>query len=209
MRGRRPGEGNVILLVVMLLPVFALFLTLGIDVSHAHSLGVMQKQSLDDACEEVQMRQEEVKFSARPDRTVRDLVASSLERDGYVGRIFISYLERTARRASGSHDNDERHMVVEVAAGRGAGSFFGMQRLWPVTDSVVWTMRAYATYEVFRPPVVPKGDGQTFGRRFEVTFEAGEDGRSVARFGQEESLALADLSDGAVSELERLRREPS
>ena len=181
--GGRRTRGNVTVLVVMLLPVLMLVLALGVDVSHAHSLGMAHKAALEDACQVLQARQEELKFSERPDELARDLVARTLAADGFLGQARVGYYEQAAPRDPGSADDDERHAVVEVVLGRQAGAAFGAGASWPVTDGSVLALRFYASYRVFRPEVVSAGGG-SFGRWHEVRLDDdGHGGRAVTRTG--------------------------
>ena len=197
----RSERGNVMLFVIMCLPLLIGSMALGVDVARGNSVKVIQKQELDDAQQAVLVRQEQIKYSPDPARLTCELVRASLEQDGFVGVAQLSYLERYHKRPPGSAQDDERHVVVELALAQGLGSSLGMWTGVPVSDSAVWTMLPYASYRVFLPPQLADADGATFGRRYVLECSRNGGGAHATVTGQE-ALDLNDLSVGAREALE-------
>lgn len=185
----RARRGAAELLFVVCLPVIVMSMVLGIDLAHAYGASVMLKQALDDACQEAIVRQEEIKFSADPAQFVCDeIVREALGRDGFIGQARVFYYEEQSPRSDRSAQDDERHIVVEVAAERTVGSAFGAGVSWPVTCSVVWTMKPYASYRVYRPR------SGNWGRAYLVAFERQQSGDSTSSL-----RGRTDISRSALS----------
>ncbi len=200
---RRSERGNVMLFALLCLPLVIVSMALGVDIARGHAVQIMQKHELDDAQQAVLVRQEQVKYATDPAGLCRELVQESLEQDGFVGTAQLSYLERYHKRQPGSAADDERHVVAELVLCRGIGSSFGLWRGVPASDSVVWTMVPYASYQVFRPPSLADADGATYGRRYLLEFTR-EGDRSLGTLRSESPLDAGGLSHGALAALDAL-----
>lgn len=196
-RGQR---GNVQLGFLFCIPLLLLALALGADLSRAYSAGIIQKQALDDAAQEILVRQEEIKFSEDPSALVRDMVAESLCRDGYTGSVELSYYEESHLREDVT-DNDERHIVVEIATGRQVRSALAGGFAFPVSDSVVVSVLPYATYTVYRPG----GSTAPTGTRYQMTLSDDGTGATTHTTDAETTIDRDDLSAKATEALDSMK----